>query len=327
MSKEILTHYIFLDTSIFIKENFFAGNKLKAFFKHEEESNINLLTTSIIRNECLSNLEKYLNDSNTILNKALKELNNKAKVLKNIEALQALFNLRNTFKLEDETKNLKEDLNNIFDSHFEEIEIDPEKTLKIIDDYFNENAPFKNGIKKNEFPDAIVLNSLESWCKANKTKVYVVSQDEDLNSFESEYLIPVKEYDKLLDQISFTFSDANFNLKVEDVIQESDKEIIDAIKESFIDFFPTSGVDDYSWIEFDIDSIEQIEITLLGHSILSIYDNVAEIEITVDTDYLLKISYEDADTGWYDKETGHYFGRELIHRALERCCELKAIFE
>lgn len=199
--------------------------------------------------------------------------------------------------------------------------------MKIIDDYFNENAPFKNGIKKNEFPDAIVLNSIESWCEDNDTKVYVVSQDGDLNSFESKNLIPIKEYDKLLDQISFTFSRENFNLKIDEIITDSNDEIIEAIKDSFVDSFPSSATDDYSWIEFEIDSIEDVEISLIDHSLLSSYDNTAEIEITAETKYTLKASYEDDDTGWYDKETGEYYGREYVHKKTTNSCELKVIFE
>lgn len=327
MSKEILTNYIFLDTSIFVMENFFAGSKLRAFFKHQEEENIILLTSSIIRNECHSNLNKYLDESNSTLNKSMKELNQKAKVFKNIDALNSIFDLRSTFDFENEKKKLKDKLDKNFDDFFEEVDVDTDKLSKILDDYFAENAPFKKGEKKNEFPDAIVLNSLETWCKENETKVYVVSQDSDLNSFPSDYLIPIKEYDKLLDQISFTYSAENFNVKIRNLIHESEDEIIIAIKDAFVDSFPTSGLDAYSWIEYEVESIDQIEIEITDHSLLSSYDNTAEVEISANIIFRAKISYEDDDTGWYDKETEEYYGREYIKREITNECNITSNFE
>ena len=46
--------------------------------------------------------------------------------------------------------------------------------------YFNATSPFsrKEG-KKNEFPDALALLSLETWAEANNTLVMVLSRDND----------------------------------------------------------------------------------------------------------------------------------------------------
>ncbi len=175
MKKEIETHLIFLDSSIFIKENFFAGNKLKAFLNYEKESKIELITTEITKNECISNLGEFLANSNTTFNKALKEINNKAKTFKNIDSLNHIFNLQTSFNFDKEKKKLEKKFIKLILDHFKEINIDSKKTLKIVDDYFKQNAPFKNGKKKHEFPDAIVLNSLDSWCQKKKKKIYVVA--------------------------------------------------------------------------------------------------------------------------------------------------------
>lgn len=51
---------------------------------------------------------------------------------------------------------------------------------EVIKKYFNAEPPFEeSGKKKNEFPDAIALMSLESWAKEQKTKVLAVSKDAD----------------------------------------------------------------------------------------------------------------------------------------------------
>jgi hypothetical protein len=143
MKEEIKTHFIFLDSSIFIKENFFAGNKLKAFLKHEQESEIELITS----NECISNLGEFLINSNSIFNKGLKELKNKAKTFKNIDSLKHIFNLQNTFDFDKEKNNLEEKFSKLISDHFKLISINSNKTLKVISDYFKQNAQFKNGKK------------------------------------------------------------------------------------------------------------------------------------------------------------------------------------
>lgn len=55
---------------------------------------------------------------------------------------------------------------------------------EIIKKYFSAEAPFAPaGSKKNEFPDAIALMSLESWAKENQTKILAVSKDGDWKRF------------------------------------------------------------------------------------------------------------------------------------------------
>jgi hypothetical protein len=55
---------------------------------------------------------------------------------------------------------------------------------ELIQKYFTAQPPFsENGKKKNEFPDAIALISLETWAKENNTKIIVVTSDNDWKNF------------------------------------------------------------------------------------------------------------------------------------------------
>lgn len=57
----------------------------------------------------------------------------------------------------------------------------------LIKKYFKSHAPFSDsGKKKNEFPDAIALMSLESWAEENDTKILAVSNDGDWQAFANE---------------------------------------------------------------------------------------------------------------------------------------------
>lgn len=70
------------------------------------------------------------------------------------------------------------------------------KLDEIIKKYFGAEPPFEEvGTKKNEFPDAIALMSLESWAKENQTKVLAVAKDKDWRRFaeESEYIDVIED--------------------------------------------------------------------------------------------------------------------------------------
>jgi predicted nucleic acid-binding protein len=55
---------------------------------------------------------------------------------------------------------------------------------KLFEMYFNSEAPFaENTTKKNEFPDASALLTLESWAQKNRKLVLVISKDEDWSEY------------------------------------------------------------------------------------------------------------------------------------------------
>lgn len=68
--------------------------------------------------------------------------------------------------------------------------------------YFNNEPPFaETGKKKNEFPDAIALMSLQSWAIDNNTKILAVSGDGDWKKF-SETRFHIDVIDDLAEAIS-----------------------------------------------------------------------------------------------------------------------------
>jgi hypothetical protein len=50
----------------------------------------------------------------------------------------------------------------------------------LLDDYFNLRPPFSEK-KRREFPDAIVVSSLQRWCRESGHSVYIVSGDRDFD--------------------------------------------------------------------------------------------------------------------------------------------------
>ncbi|WP_294844425.1 PIN domain-containing protein [uncultured Gilliamella sp.] len=76
---------------------------------------------------------------------------------------------------------------------------------RLIDDYFNNKYPFEiRNSKKNEFPDAIILHSLENYAKRNnKQKILIISEDLGWQKFaeKSDYLDCVDNLSVVYDAI------------------------------------------------------------------------------------------------------------------------------
>ncbi len=328
MKKEqIATHYVFLDTSVFINENYFFGNKLKAFFKHAANDDIILLTTQITINECLSHLEQDIEASHGVLKQITKDLNNKAKILKNVEAMDSLWKISGEFDVKEESQKLRERFLRFIKRHFEVIELNNAVLPGIVDDYFNTKPPFGVGKKKSEFPDAIVLNTLQLWGENRDESIYVVSIDTDMLSFNAERLIPIKEYDKLLDTISYTFSEDHIAIKIEMLIEEKKPEILAKVLDEVADKFPMDGFDDSQGFEYEVIDVEFLNATIANHSILYFTDNVATVELEVEADAVADIAYEDTNMATYDKEDDRWYNVDHVKRKITNSLWLEVSIE
>ena len=324
MPREIVTNYVFFDTSVFITENFFAGRKLQAFLKHQARGEIKLLTTNITVKEAVRNLDENLDDSHSAFKRCLRDLDTKAKTFKNIASLNDFFWLKENFSFSEERDQLIAKFKEQVSKHFQTIPIQSDFTALIIDDYFDSNPPFdvNKKEKKSEFPDAFVLHSLAAWAKNNKSLVYVVSTDGDMQNFESDYLINVKEYEELLTDISYTFSDKNIEEKINKVIEEKEKEIIAETRTLFEENFPSSGFDLSQGFEYETNGMEKFEAYVESHNVLYIEDDSAAIELIVPVEYAVDTEYEDTSMGWYDREDERWYGTESHRINIYGECQL-----
>ncbi len=156
----------------------------------------------------------------------------------------------------------------------------------------------------------MVLNSIESWCKKNKEKIYCLSTDGDFLSFKSKNLIHIEEYDKLLNSITHTYSEANIFDKIEKAFEKFEEDIVLKVEDVFETELQDEGFDSSYGFEFHVKSVEHIRVVYLDHSVLSFYDNEAIVESTFKVSYSMEVEYEDLNTGFYDKEDGVYYGVE-----------------
>jgi hypothetical protein len=171
---------------------------------------------------------------------------------------------------------------------------------ELADRYFRGAPPFGTVAKKNEFPDAIALLSLEQWAQSNSKKVLAVSKDKDWHAFgeQSEWIDVVDDLAKALASLN---ADSDAALKIVRVLL---KEIADGTPDRLAEAFfkglsdvfednppDADGSSAYSWgceyvkinvrdFEFnDADDDFGIDIVQLELNLI-----VAQVDMTVHAD-------------------------------------------
>lgn len=135
---------------------------------------------------------------------------------------------------------------------------------EIIKKYFNAEAPFQDsGKKKNEFPDAIALMSLESWAKERKTKVLSVSTDPDWKRFAetSSYIDVIKDLAKAVSTFQPQSSAVDFCTKVSKLLPSGEPEELYQLIEHYlsdqvseVEIYPEAS----SQFSFEADFVEVV---------------------------------------------------------------------
>jgi len=186
---------ITLDTSIFDAQGLRLESGLLKQLEQFQDSSTRLILSEIVKEETLSHLMEKARDAQKEIEKSLKQAREQWRVedqniaqIKEIvfggrEAQEVVFERFNQF------------------AEFTSLEIVEAQNHVLVGDliqkYFRARPPFsETGKKKNEFPDAIALMSLETWANKNQTKIIVVTSDNDWKSFckGSERLIAIDDF-------------------------------------------------------------------------------------------------------------------------------------
>ncbi|MGV3696321.1 PIN domain-containing protein [Flavobacterium sp.] len=306
--------HIFLDTSIFINENFLQGKKINSLLSLSEKGKIELYITEITYNELKSNFKKFLSIAFTNHNRFKKDKENR--ILQNDSGLQNLFVKIDTEKINNDFI-LKLD-NLIRDST---IKIIPYKSLDIrvvFDKYFEPEPPFGKGDKKSEFPDAFTLELIEDFCKDNKIIGIVFSSDNDLLFSKFPHLDIRKNYSDYL-EIKYTEM-ALVKKKIAEEIFLLNKV---NIERSFVEWYKDNlgdislYFDAVNWKEvYDVD-IEEIKVGSLEYTIIEIADDIVTIEITAPVEVKVNVLTDDENFMYYDSDDKSYHYLETSYVSVE----------
>ncbi|EGQ8734749.1 DUF4935 domain-containing protein [Vibrio parahaemolyticus] len=140
---------------------------------------------------------------------------------------------------------------------------------EIIKRYFQAEPPFEDtGKKKNEFPDAIALMSIESWAKDHHTKVLAVAKDNDWKRFadESEYIDVVDDLAEAISKFQPHSTAIDYTNSIAKLIPNSEPTGLHSLIEQYltdqvaeIDLYPEASSQFFyepDYVEVRLDSFE-----------------------------------------------------------------------
>ncbi len=173
---------ITLDTSIFEAQGLKLESGLLKQLEQFRDSSTRLIISEIVKEEVLSHLTEKAKDARRDVEKSLKQ----AKDYWQVEEGKIEDIKKSVFSGREAQEIATERFARFMESTSLEI-VEAQDYLivsELIQKYFRAEPPFsETGKKKNEFPDAIALISLETWASKNKTNIIVVTSDNAWKNF------------------------------------------------------------------------------------------------------------------------------------------------
>lgn len=301
------TPVIFLDTNIFIAENFFDSERINEFFRLSEEGKIRLVTTPVTLIEIRSNFKKHIKAAVELVGNFRK--NRASNILKNVE------NGKNILSVPLHEKKLIEEFNELLEKKLKQakVQVIPYSEInleQILNDYEVGNPPFNSSDKKSEFPDAIAIRLIENWCKKKSEVCRILTYDKafgeykhPLLKFESDYKAHLSNllFSEVMDQ-SLESLIARFESQEDEIKQE----IKDWLKDQLDDntkYYTVSN-----WLEVHNTNIKNIEVDFSlrdeehGLFIMSVHAENMRLEIFATIYFAVDIEIDDEDSSVYDSE-------------------------
>lgn len=313
---------IFLDTSIFESENYFESRNINLLFRLANQNLIEIKITDIVYREIKNRLLDHIVKAINAFKKQKINFESEGRILRNIELLNSHFNkldyktLKNQGQLEIIAK-LEEIIKT---SNIEIIDTKNSDITEVFNDYFATKPSFKDGSKKNEFPDAFSLNTIKKWCVDKEKKCIFISNDKDFENYDDDNIDCNYTISTLLELLYKENNDIQYEI-ITQIYENSIDDIDKAITAQVITSLETQvyeKLNNDAWFE-DVDvnfrEIEYIDITIA--LINEIEDNSFTYEMDVDMDFTVDAEYTDLNNAYYDREDGFWFGEERVDKIIK----------
>lgn len=294
---------VFIDTSVFIAENYFApGNRIHTLMRLAEEGKINLVLSEITVQE----VRKHITSS---VREAWKQFDKVCKVFRNREEIDRW---RKSTNEEKERELFLSQLDNFL------------KTANLIvlnysyctdnaqvfTTYFNRQKPFGEGMKKDEFPDAFVLSALEKYAREIKHNIIVLSQDPDMSSYKSTSLScqDCGEYisKKLVEGVALPAFEEKLESEKVSLKEDIKKQVTDYLDDFrlYLTCLRLMDVSDHMVREVEVD------LDTNNYEVIAVTDECLELELHPEVAFTVDVDYVDYDYAQYDREDGVWYGTE-----------------
>lgn len=288
------TKNVFIDTQYYVKSGLhFEGAAFKAFIDLCERGELNLIITSVVEREVKSKIEESIKDAL----QAVQTIQRKARILKSVEdgPLQNFFMPVEIDGVYESARNAFNEFLDACNTNFAPVSvIDIEK---ILNDYFEKKAPFGDGKKKSEFPDAISLGAIEKYI--GEEEVYVVSDDDDLKNYckDNVGFHCVETLDKLLDIYNAreNFLSNAISSYIESIKENIGEEIKELLEHA-------DAWNESVWEDSELESFKVVSMSELDFSIVSIDENSCIVTFDISADFEVTVSGPDFTNGYWDGE-------------------------
>lgn len=299
-----MTKTIFIDTSIFVQENFLEGDRIKTLFDLSEKGHVDIILTEItvgeVKNQFRKRAQAAFDKHNELINDkedlGIRVLRNNSEGQHIIKKLPAIKKIRCEFneKFDEALKRAR-------------VIISPYATMdigEVFKKYFNNTPPFGSGKKKEEFPDAFAVAQIEQWAKEKNWIVTVLTNDKDFDKVDGKHISVVKDFDKFLDEQLKQVTEQQRLDKLDELYllksTQIDKEIIEWVNDEFDD---DSVFDDVAnWMEIHDKTINSVKVLSKEYELISTDEDYLTIEINAVVSYKVSLTVDDEESGIWDSE-------------------------
>lgn len=189
-----INDYVYIDTSVFIGNNFFDGPAIKNLYAFGEQNKIKILMPKVTYMEVLNHISSSVDDAEI----GIKQFKDKSRILRNILAFRQRFEPIDIKETKSELIKIFDDL--IVQSNIKILEYPQNRIEDVFEKYFTNVSPFSKKDKKNEFPDAFIIATLEAYCIQNHVKCHILALDNDIVNFKSPHFIIHDKYGDFLEK-------------------------------------------------------------------------------------------------------------------------------
>jgi hypothetical protein len=163
---------------------------------------------------------------------------------------------------------------------------------QVMDWYDQQQAPFGEGAKRKEFPDAFTLASAVTYASAKSTKVAVVSADSDIKKFCDTHpeLLHFSDLPTLTE--AFIAETKTQVAALKEAFATQSDHVLVRIREDFpeLAFYPEEDPNG------DVSGVEVDSVELTAARFIAIEDQYCTIAFDADVQFSAYVSYGDPDT-------------------------------
>lgn len=293
---------IFIDTSIFEANNFLESKRIMEVYKLAARGDIRVVLPKLTYDEIINRISKNIEESS----QKFKKYRDETRILRNVPSIAEKFKTFDCEKIKGEFSAILKD--RFTQSHFVILDYPTLNIEGIFKSYFEKKFPFSSGSKKNEFPDAFALKSIEIWAQEQGIKVLTFSKDNDILNYKSQHLEIIEDFELYLSNKIKEIEGARHKKRL-DQIDDIIKNHSEGIQEKIKNWVESQLDDDSKYYEYsnyyDIHDISIVEVVtdIENYNITNVSDEYISVELKVSVNYKVEIIIDDEDYMYKDEDT------------------------